>query len=206
MMLRSCGGSLSLRISKRIFGIDRRHDDGTLRVVGSDHLQGGLDERVPPGRRHFAARLIEKLEHCRGKSAGVVIRKLLPESQQLDAAIVRISLALIVVVFVDDGNEIVGNGLFQHPIEPRQYSQIEIVSAVHIFERGQIDPHVMESGIANHLEITLLERGIDAAVPNAVITENIDAAGHLPRHGCGFVLGCAWRGRRQNARQDDNRA
>src|SRR5580704_4401968 len=96
---------LELANFKRIVGIDRRHDDSALRIIGSNDLQGGPDERIPPGRRHFAARLIEKLEHCRGKSPRIVICKLLPESEQLDAAIVRIALALIVVMFVDDWNQ-----------------------------------------------------------------------------------------------------
>src|SRR5580704_7702457 len=204
MMLRSRGGSSSLRISSgssELIAATMTVRSALLALIAckADRMNAFHQAAVilPP--------LIEKREHCRGKSAGVVIRKLLPESEQLDAAIVRIALALIVVVLVDDGNQIVGNGLFQHPIEPRQYSQIKIVSAVHIFERGQIDPHVMEAGFTDHFEIALFERRIDAAVPNAVITENIDAACHLPRSGCGPVLGRTGRDRRQNTRQDDNR-
>jgi hypothetical protein len=85
-------------------------------------------------------------------------------------------------VFVDNGSETSRDGRDQNVVKRGENYRVNATLGIHIPESKKIDPHMLKTGLTYALKVRELERSIDPAIPDAIVTQNIDATPE-PFHG-----------------------
>jgi hypothetical protein len=101
-------------------------------------------------------------------------------------------------VLVENGNETGTDGFFDHVVETHEHRAVDPVLAVHVLEGEEVDPHMAKAGLTDEPQMLHAEWRIDAALPQAVIAEDIDTATELGRNLEAAIL-CTAIARRQQA-------
>ena len=154
-------------------------DDDVARGVGfADDGEAVLDEGVPGGDVEL---LVGFVEHFEEDGVGLVLvafADLLPEGEEFGFVGGEVGGHGVVVVLVEDDGEVVGEGVFEDPVEGGEPGGGELVVGVHVAEGLEVDADGLEAAVVDGGEVFFFEAGVGGVAAEGVVAEDVDAALH----------------------------
>ena len=157
-------------------------------IGAADHGKRLAEVFVPQFRGELAVRLVEDLEEHLGGPVLVPLGELRPDGQESGLQPGGVARHGLELVEIEDDQELICQRLIHGPVQGLEPVVAELASGPAVVaERMEVDPDMVEAGLADRPEMLGLEPAPIGMPPEVVISQNVDAAAESLVEGEGGV-------------------